>query len=148
MTESKVKELGFILTKEYPHDEYVTKRYEKGPLKSEFTFLGGRLFSNDISIGETEYRTVTDSQLEVICSIYDGTYLSKRKHNLQLDHDRLYHDMMSVVKTNGTTQQLESKKMGLSPIIFRNVRDYKSLYLDTYLKIMEWLGSDVNEYLI
>lgn len=67
---------------------------------------------------------------------------------MTLDHETLEFDMMSKVKTDGTTQELAARKMGIAPIVFRNVRNFSDIKISTYLKIVEWLGKQPNDYII
>ena len=52
MSEKQIKKLGFILVKEYNHDQFTTRRYKKGVLCVEFTYEGKKKESVDFTIDE------------------------------------------------------------------------------------------------
>lgn len=66
---------------------------------------------------------------------------------MTLDHEKLKKDMYSKVLENGSSQMRESKKIGVSPTVFYSVNNYCDIHISTYLKLVEWLGKDVGEYL-
>lgn len=52
MVEADIKDLGFILIKEYTHDQFKTRRYKKGYLIVEFTYEGNKIHVIDLTIEE------------------------------------------------------------------------------------------------
>jgi hypothetical protein len=69
LTEDQIKELGFELSKEFPHDQYHTKRYTKGSLEVEFTYEGEKLVSCELTITEIMCKPVTFEEIKVITPI-------------------------------------------------------------------------------
>lgn len=52
MTEKQIRDLGWVLVKQYTHDEFRTNRYYLGCMEIEFTYEGDELVSLDMSISE------------------------------------------------------------------------------------------------
>ena len=69
MTEQDIKRLGFEMTKQYEHDQYTTRRYQKGALEVEFTYEEGELVSNDLTITEVNCLPISLKQLEALTPI-------------------------------------------------------------------------------
>lgn len=59
-TEQDAVKLGFIKTKEYPHDQFVTRNYRKGVIEIDFTYKPTLLCNG------MELHTVDITLLEVI----------------------------------------------------------------------------------
>ncbi len=65
-----------------------------------------------------------------------------------LNHDKLIESIEQKMEENGLNQEMASHQMKLAPGVFRRLRMYKKLYLETYLKIVNWLDKDLKEYLV
>lgn len=69
MTEQQLKRLGFEMTKQYEHDEFVTKRYAKGVLEVEFTYGWEGLKTVDLTISEVNCKPVTFDEMKALTPI-------------------------------------------------------------------------------
>ena len=69
MTEQQLKALGFKMTKQYEHDQYITKRYTKGVLEVEFTYGWEGLITIDLSIKEVICKPVTLKEIKALTPI-------------------------------------------------------------------------------
>jgi hypothetical protein len=69
MTEEQLKGLGFEMTKQYEHDEFVTKRYTKGVLEVEFTYGWEGLKTVDLTISEVNCKPVTFNEIKALTPI-------------------------------------------------------------------------------
>lgn len=54
LTEDQVKALGYELVDEYDHNQFHTKRYQKGVVRIEFDYEGSELVFQDLIIEETD----------------------------------------------------------------------------------------------
>lgn len=72
MIEDQIKELGFALVKQYPHDVYHTNRYKRGPLEVEFTYEKKKLISCDLTIDEVVCKPITFDELIALNAILGG----------------------------------------------------------------------------
>nr|BFF39054.1 hypothetical protein BACY1_08590 [Tenacibaculum mesophilum] len=65
MTEPNVKKAGFEFEKEYEHDQFYTRRYKKGVMQVEFTYLSEKstLENVDLTIDEVIAETVDYKEL-------------------------------------------------------------------------------------
>lgn len=61
--------LGFKFVKEYNHDEYHTKRYQKGCIMAEITYKDNELLTWDIAIDETPFLEVSFPDLKKLDKI-------------------------------------------------------------------------------
>lgn len=67
---------------------------------------------------------------------------------MRLNHKKLSNDMVEKVKELGSTQQIESEKMGLSLIVFKNIRNNGNITLKTFFTVLGWLDNkNANEYI-
>jgi transcriptional regulator with XRE-family HTH domain len=48
----------------------------------------------------------------------------------------------------GINQKEVAKQCGLAPGMFKRIKEGKNLYLETYLKIVNWLKVEFKEFLI
>lgn len=69
MTEEQLKGLGFEMTKQYEHDEFVTKRYTKGVLEVEFTYGWEGLKTVDLTVSEVNCKPVTLAEMKALTPI-------------------------------------------------------------------------------
>lgn len=69
MTEEQIKGLGFEMTKQYEHDEFITNRYTKGVLEVEFTYKGQELRTCDLTISELNCKPVTFDEMKALAPI-------------------------------------------------------------------------------
>lgn len=69
MTENELKGLGFEMTKQYVHDEFVTKRYTKGVLEVEFTYGWEGLKTVDLTISEVNCKPVNLAEMKALTPI-------------------------------------------------------------------------------
>lgn len=69
MTEEQLKGLGFEMTKQYQHDEFVTKRYTKGVLEVEFTYALEGLKTVDLTISEVNCKPVNLAEMKALTPI-------------------------------------------------------------------------------
>jgi len=69
MTEEQLKGLGFEMTKQYEHNESVTKRYTKGVLEVEFTYGWEGLKTVDLTISEVNCKPVTLAEMKALTPI-------------------------------------------------------------------------------
>ncbi|RPG37663.1 MAG: hypothetical protein CBB72_002225 [Muricauda sp. TMED12] len=67
---------------------------------------------------------------------------------MTIDYEKLLEDIELKMWEHGLNQKDAAAQMGLAPGIFRRLKNYKQLYLETYLKIINWLRADLKEYLI
>ena len=65
-----------------------------------------------------------------------------------LDHDKLLYTIQDKMENEGLNQREAAEQMNLSQGIFRRLKTYRSFYLETYLKIVNWLDKDLKEYLV
>lgn len=63
MTENEIRDIGFDLVKEYNHDQYITRRYQKGALEVEFTYKDNTLVTCDLTIQEINCLPITKDEL-------------------------------------------------------------------------------------
>lgn len=69
MKESDIKALGFEFDHEYPHDHFITRRYKNGFLEVEFTYIGEKLETVDLTVSEVFCLPINKEQLEVLSPI-------------------------------------------------------------------------------
>ena len=69
MTENELKGLGFEMTKQYEHDEFITKRYSKGVLEVEFTYGWEGLKTVDLTISEVNRKPVNLAEMKALTPI-------------------------------------------------------------------------------
>lgn len=69
MTEKEIKEIGFVLVKNYRHDQYKTNRYQKGVLEVEFTYEETTLITCDLTVTEINCLPITKIELEQLNKI-------------------------------------------------------------------------------
>jgi hypothetical protein len=69
MTEEQLKGIGFEMTKQYEHDEFVTNRYTKGVLQVEFTYGLEVLKTVDLTISEVNCKPVNFEEMKAITPI-------------------------------------------------------------------------------
>ena len=69
MTENQIKELGFVLEKQFNHDEFNTNRYRKGALEVDFSYEGDKLLSCDLAISEINCLPVTLEEMRAIVPV-------------------------------------------------------------------------------
>ena len=67
---------------------------------------------------------------------------------MTIDHERLLNAMESRMEEMGLNQQQACDQMGLSTGIFRRLKHYKKMYVETYAIIINWLRADLKEYLV
>lgn len=65
LTEVKIEDLGFLLIKSYHHDEFYTRRFEKGVIQIEFTYEAetDRLETIDVIVDEVVSDKLTNSDI-------------------------------------------------------------------------------------
>lgn len=69
MTETNIQQLGFEFVKEYKHDQFKTRRYEKGVLEVEFTYENELIDSIELTIQAVNCQPINFDQLEVLSTI-------------------------------------------------------------------------------
>lgn len=69
MTEEQIKELGWVLVKQYTHDQYKTNRYKLGFMEVEFTYEEDKLHSTDVTITEVNCMPVTFNQVKALTEL-------------------------------------------------------------------------------
>ena len=69
MTEQQLKELGFILIDTFKHDEYHTNRYFNGGLEVEFTYIGNKLLTCDLTILDLNCHPITLEEIKILTEI-------------------------------------------------------------------------------
>ena len=67
---------------------------------------------------------------------------------MKLNHEKLLSTIEGKMENEGLNQREAAYQMDLSQGIFRRLRQYKKLQLETYLKITNWLKTDLKEYLV
>lgn len=63
MTEPEIKDLGFEKVKSFPHNQFITNRYEKGVLEIEFTYVHDKLVTCDLTIEEVNCFPITKREI-------------------------------------------------------------------------------------
>lgn len=71
MTEENLKKLGFVFSKQYPHDRFFTKRFKKGCLYVEFTYIKKtkEIATIDVTVDEVNVLPITFSEIEQLNKI-------------------------------------------------------------------------------
>lgn len=69
MTEEQLKGLGFVMTKQYKHDEFVTNRYTNGVLEVEFTYGWEGLKTVELTISEVNCKPVNFEEMKALTPI-------------------------------------------------------------------------------
>ena len=69
ITEEQLKSLGFKATKQYEHDQFITKRYRKGVMEVEFTYGWEGLKTVDLTITEVNCKPVTLDEMKALTPI-------------------------------------------------------------------------------
>ncbi|MGB2525677.1 hypothetical protein [Flagellimonas sp. SN16] len=67
---------------------------------------------------------------------------------MTLDYEKLENDMYKMVRDRESSQAKEAKRIGVAPSIFNSVRSYCDIHISTYFKLVEWLGKDVDYYVM
>ncbi|MBN2668769.1 MAG: hypothetical protein JXR60_06025 [Bacteroidales bacterium] len=87
ITEQEIKEIGFKLTDHYEHDQFNTKRYQKGILQVEFTYEGETLRTVDLTLDEVNCMPVNKTELEILDIILNKQSSPKSKHDTTIRDD-------------------------------------------------------------
>lgn len=69
MTEQQIQGLGFEMTKQYEHDQFTTRRYNKGVLEVEFTYDGEKLRTHDLTMHEINCQPVSFADIKALTRI-------------------------------------------------------------------------------
>lgn len=67
---------------------------------------------------------------------------------IKLDYLTLERDMLKKLVDDDISQETAEKQMGMSRIVFRNVREQQGLRLNTFLSVVNWLGNGTEKYFI
>lgn len=64
IVESRIKEIGWKLVKQYSHDQYNTNRYKLGCMEIEFTYEGRDLLTCDLTISELNCMPISFDEIK------------------------------------------------------------------------------------
>lgn len=65
-----------------------------------------------------------------------------------VDYEGLLEAIHQKMESLGINQKEVAKQCGLAPGMFKRIKEGKNLYLETYLKIVNWLKVEFKEFLI
>lgn len=75
MKDQDALDLGFTMIKEYPHNQFFTRRYEKNGIFLEFTFENNELIHIDITLEEICGTPISKTELKALDEAFTPIYL-------------------------------------------------------------------------
>lgn len=69
ITEEKLQAIGFDFVKEYPHDQFVTRRFQKGYLEVEISYEDGAIVSANLTIEEINCLEISFEKLQILSNV-------------------------------------------------------------------------------
>lgn len=67
---------------------------------------------------------------------------------MKLNNQKIYLDCIKKINRLGISQRIASKQLGISRYIFFRLNKNKPIHIDSFLKIVDWLEGDLDDYVI
>lgn len=70
--EKELLKLGFTITDQYPHDDFITKRFQKGVIILELAFEQGEMVSCDLVAKSLDWFPVELDEIKLLDKLFNG----------------------------------------------------------------------------